>query len=569
MASNTLYQRVGGSGELNSLLFKYKLAKALTMISLMTIIIILVGSIVYSGKSINTTTSDSEDYSFGVKESDDTIVPSADPPASIYGGIKSEDICRLPTKIVIPESPDGSYTPPSPHDSLLKAVQYASTADYDNYCQQWDPVHGFTDAEPYNTRGECGNWQEKYTALHERRLEQLQRLRANDYHSFVHEDKPTYISYLCKEVPANSNRGCGGLADRMSGMISTFFYALLTDRAYLAHWADENPIPLEILFDKPNIDWTYDPREMTALFNHLQNPLLGIERVDTLNQKWPGMGKIIFRDGPAQDFNKLWNGTYIEVRSNRAYIIRTFQESTVYPRILASMGLTKENTFGCLADYLFHPTIGSRRYLNAYRHMFNMDSVLSIGLQIRTDDNALANPQYDDNTVAKWDHFLTCANQLASVHRKPQHQRVVYFLVTDSLKLRDHFVSMNEDRALAKKYIGSGYKDTSMVVTSLPIEHIEPDQIAKYINVEIPKEVTRARMTPGVNSAVVENWLLGHTDYRVISPQGYGKMAAYHSKSDNSTVAMPRIKQKSHAPDCTKASALAKYDWLSTQWSLG
>lgn len=46
------------------------------------------------------------------------------------------------------------------------------------------------------------------------------------------------------------------------------------------------------------------------------------------------------------------------------------------------MGLNKENTFGCLTDFLFRPTIGSRRFINAYRGLFQMDSILSIGMQV-------------------------------------------------------------------------------------------------------------------------------------------------------------------------------------------
>lgn len=91
-------------------------------------------------------------------------------------------------------------------------------------------------------------------------------------------------------------------------MISTFFYALLTDRAYLAHWADANPIPLEVLFERPNIDWSYDPKEMKELFNQ---PDKGIthQDVDTLNQKYPVLGRTLFPNGPTQDFHELWNGT--------------------------------------------------------------------------------------------------------------------------------------------------------------------------------------------------------------------------------------------------------------------
>lgn len=101
---------------------------------------------------------------------------------------------------------------------------------------------------------------------------------------------------------------------------------------------------------------------------------------------------------------------------------------------------------------------------------------------------------------------------------------------------------MNDDDALRTKYLGPVSSEiTSTVVTNLPLEHIEPDQVAKYIDVEIPVEVSRERMTPGVNSALIENWLLSYTDFRVISPQGYGKMAAFHSRSDRSTISLPRV----------------------------
>ncbi|KAL0074714.1 hypothetical protein J3Q64DRAFT_1777345 [Phycomyces blakesleeanus] len=559
----TTYQRVGGNGELGSLLFKYKLAKALTFVSLVAIVLMAIGSLVYPGGSIK---QDYDDYTNN-RSPGSSNLPTEE--AVDYGGIKTTGKCELPRKITIAPSGDETYSPPPTDASLLKAISFVTKSEYEDYCQQWDPATGFTDAEPYNTRGECGTWQEKYTALHKHRLEQLELIKSGDLQGFTDSDRPTYISYVCKEVPANSNRGCGGLADRMSGMISTFFFALITDRAYLANWAEGNPIPLELLFDRPNVDWSFDPKEISNLFTGEKDSLLGMEQVDLLNQKYPGMGSIMFRDGPTQDFNALWNASYIEVRSNRGYIVRTFQMSSVYPERLESIGLTKENAFGCLADYMFRPTVGSRRFLNAYKQMFEMNSILSIGLQIRTDDNALANPQHDDNSLEKWNHFMICANQLASVHKQPHHKRVVYFLVTDSLKLRDEFVSMNEDPALAEKYIGTGHKDTTTVISGLPIEHIEPAQIAKYIDVEIPKEINRARMTPGVSSALMENWMLGYTNYRVISPQGYGKLAAFHSKSDNSTVAMPRFRQRDRAPDCTKPGALVKYDWLSTQWSLG
>lgn len=139
------------------------------------------------------------------------------PSSQQQSGVKTATECRLPSALHMPQSPNGQYTPPAPHESVLRAVKLAHPDDVDAYCQHWDPVQGFDDVIPYNTHGECGNWQDKYTGLHQQRLEQLERLKSGDIESFSHDDTPLYVSYLCKEVPANSNRGCGGLADRMSG----------------------------------------------------------------------------------------------------------------------------------------------------------------------------------------------------------------------------------------------------------------------------------------------------------------------------------------------------------------
>lgn len=234
--------------------------------------------------------------------------------------------CELPSELFIVSSEDGSYTPPSPDPTLLEAIRHASFNDIDSYCRNvYNPTKGFSDATPYNTRGECGNWQQRYQQLHRQRVEQLELIRQGKVDDV--KTPPEFVSYLCREVPVKGNRGCGGLADRMNGkfrilvfvscgvltcillgMISTFFYALLTDRAYLAHWADANPIPLEVLFERPNIDWSYDPKEMKQLFDQPDKGLTHKD-VDTLNQKYPVLGRTLFPNGPTQDFRDLWNGT--------------------------------------------------------------------------------------------------------------------------------------------------------------------------------------------------------------------------------------------------------------------
>lgn len=133
--------------------------------------------------------------------------------------------CYLPNTLKMPQSPDGSYTPPSPHQSLVRAVRYASSEEFQEYCSQYDSDLGaFTDDWKYNENGECGNWQEKYTQMHKTDMAALKNYQEGVFPSSIKvAEKPKFISYLCKEVPKNSNRGCGGLADRMGGK---FIYSL-------------------------------------------------------------------------------------------------------------------------------------------------------------------------------------------------------------------------------------------------------------------------------------------------------------------------------------------------------
>lgn len=111
-------------------------------------------------------------------------------------------------------------------------------------------------------------------------------------------------------------------------MVSIFLFALLTDRAYLAHWQDGNPIPLEVLFEKPHIDWSYDPDELRELFDKKNHRFLSYQPLNTLNEHWGPIGRLMFPDGPAQDFNNLWNASVS--REPRYYLDMLTDELEVY-----------------------------------------------------------------------------------------------------------------------------------------------------------------------------------------------------------------------------------------------
>ncbi|KAI7870039.1 hypothetical protein BDF14DRAFT_1778694 [Spinellus fusiger] len=488
------------------------------------------------------------------------------------GRSKRTTNCGFPSQIPISKSEDGTFTPPSPDATFFSALSRVTSSEYNAFCSQLDPQRGFVNDTLTNPEtNECGTWQGKYKALHERRLEQLERLKAGDFGSFQHEDRPKFVGYICEIDKKNRRHGCGGLADRMTGMVSTFLYALLTDRAYLAYWEPGNPIKLETLFEKPNVDWSYDPEKLAALFKKKGQALLSYSQVNIINYSWKKLGATLFPQGSKQDFNTLWNSSFISMKSNRGYLIRTFQESTRYSEMLNNMGLTKENAFRCFTDFLFRPTIGSRRFIKVYKDLFEMKSVLSIALQIRTDDRALTNPEEDTNTLEQWDYFIKCANDLRDSVRKPHHTQVVYFLVTDSLSLRKEFVSMNQNEELAKRFLGDSYKETTLLVTGLPIEHMEPKTVYTMLSPSSIAKMLKVKgeMSGAVNSALIENWLLSAANYRLISRKGFGKMAAFNSQSPRTTINLPVIEHKEVAVDCSNPHSFITFDTLSTWWSLG
>jgi hypothetical protein len=91
-------------------------------------------------------------------------------------------------------------------------------------------------------------------------------------------------------------------------MISTFFYALITDRTYFINWDEHNPLPLELVWERPYINWTHSPAEMEQVFSQ-KNRLLGYQKADMLNQKLPILKSFMLPKGGKTDFNQLWNET--------------------------------------------------------------------------------------------------------------------------------------------------------------------------------------------------------------------------------------------------------------------
>ncbi|CAO3589188.1 unnamed protein product [Absidia cylindrospora] len=353
------YQDLNTTVDLKKIKFRYTLAKWLTTGSMAAVVLMAMYSLFYpvlqSKLKLHLVT--------------DGNITSNNDSSSPINFNRRNTTCKFGGNNMIVSS-DDSYTPPSPDDTLWQALDYVSDDDFNNYCDRRDLIYGFSDDLHLDDQN-CGNWQQDFSRLQQHRLQQLDQLKSwggLKNKSISKDDIPPFVSYVCQEDPKHrGSHSCGGLADRMSGMISTFFFALLTNRGYLMNWQKGDPTPLESVFEKPVINWSFNPKEMKQLYNTGSQ---GFQSVNTLNFNWEKIRGAMFPDGPTQDFNELWPAKYVEVKSNRGYIIRTFDHSTRYTDQLNDMGMTKTNSFRCILDYLLRPTSGSRQFINAYKEFF-------------------------------------------------------------------------------------------------------------------------------------------------------------------------------------------------------
>ena len=66
-----------------------------------------------------------------------------------------------------------------------------------------------------------------------------------------------------------------GLADRVTGIISEFYFALLTGRAFQLTNARQKLPPFEAAFDAPHVNWSRHLHDPEILVDHLRNTYQG------------------------------------------------------------------------------------------------------------------------------------------------------------------------------------------------------------------------------------------------------------------------------------------------------
>ncbi|ORX94340.1 hypothetical protein K493DRAFT_315532 [Basidiobolus meristosporus CBS 931.73] len=125
------------------------------------------------------------------------------------------------------------------------------------------------------------------------------------------------IAYVCGQ-----NDLCGGVGDRIQGVISTFYLALLTDSLFHIEWSKPLPLQEFIVPNRTGIDWI-GAGSIQALGS----------KVPVLDYGYPDSLQVI-EDANSINFVKSWSRyEHINVHSNQAFWVR----------------LTKNNTWGAQA----------------------------------------------------------------------------------------------------------------------------------------------------------------------------------------------------------------------------
>ncbi|SGY17530.1 BQ5605_C015g07811 [Microbotryum silenes-dioicae] len=379
----------------------------------------------------------------------------------------------------------------------------------------------------------CENapWMEDYAKLH---------------HDIINGKRsPKVLEVMCRKGVQ-----CGGSSDRLLGIFSSLLYAVLTDRALLITWED---LPFELFFDSVIIDWAQPEMPNSHRSIHPKLALKGEKQfISSITPPRADLDRFFSQDVFEEKRNEP---SWLQLMTNRGVTLRSFN----YPNVAQAMrerGFDSTTAYACMSDFLFRPKPNPLRFIAEYSSFFSLPTVYSIAIQIRTGDDAMVSsvlqtvraspllfvdepptsilihqtdPQRDSlNTVQRHSNFFKCAATIAKRYAR-KDQKVIYYLVTDSHTLEEDALRHFSDR---------------VVITGLSRSHPEIHQKTESAAkgqgsmYDVP-EHERRRLLDGTTDALTENWIIGKTDFQILSfASGFGKLPVFMKGLDNQTISL-------------------------------
>ena len=171
----------------------------------------------------------------------------------------------------------------------------------------------------------CGReWQDAYAELHARQL-----------------------MSPAPRIAVFSAAGNGGLADRLTGLMTVLLLAILTDRAIAIDWPG-----YEQALKTPRVD-AFKAMKLAR----------GAAPSEVRNLRWLNANRVALRnltESVSGGLDELWPERVLVFQTNRGFT-QGLLRSTAHARAVSARGLDGTNAqFGCLFNFLLRPTAGSR-----------------------------------------------------------------------------------------------------------------------------------------------------------------------------------------------------------------
>jgi hypothetical protein len=338
----------------------------------------------------------------------------------------------------------------------------------------------------------CGqSWQEKYKKLHQDILES--------------KIPPKYLVFQCGGI----GYGCGGYGNRIGGITSLLYLAVLTKRALLIDWRAN--ISITDYFTPKNIKWNYSMTNIRGLQSrhhfwgrgfHRNIHSEAIRHGYTFGEflRWFRSTDLVrYFDHQVEFVTIQWYFAPV-VRKNK-FLAKTALE--IAPKRRGH----RYSLIGCAFDFLFQKTKRFKSLLNQARKSLQWNrGIPRIGIHFRAGDYAAFDKKKSKTSLfSALERFFHCAAKLERLFKKADPSLdtalIRWFLATDAKEVKDYG---------KKKY------PNKVTCLDVKIEHISKTDPSRL----------------GIEGVLLDNVLLSECDVLILSNSSFSRTAlgmSFHS----------------------------------------
>ena len=331
----------------------------------------------------------------------------------------------------------------------------------------------------------CGKeWQSRYRALHQEIINNKREAK--------------FLVYFC-DLPFGA---CFGYGDRIRGLISLFYLAILTDRAFLIHW--KVPKPLERFLTPKNINWTF-PIPLLETRKHFWRNIYGQTKKDLdgwLVRNASAVSSLVKKENFSFYFDKpveiVTSNVYFAASAMQwnKYLMQRARDMEISPLFPDSRRHAK---IGCAFDFLFEIPPRLQNALQITRKKLRENSTFVIGIHIRLGDKQFGrnNTRVSESDFPKY--FLCAEKVERKLFNLDGRKQARWFLATDSLLVKDY----------ARKHFA---------------EKVITDE-NKPVHIDLPNEDKKPISDEGMMGILHDHLMLAECDFLVVSPGSFSLTA--------------------------------------------